>query len=539
MKISNTDIVAARLGSSEINTVRIGSQTVWAGGATFPTQTFTPEAYGAVGNGIADDTAAFVGMHAAILSVQEAAPSTRFAINFASGASYIYSWNRWMWGIRYLTVNGNGSSICNINNSGSSAHEGILRTNRDAFSVLPYNEIWGTTHFGYYINTATIGATSVTLKNPSDASNFSVGKVVLIASYSQQAGNYPPNARYFDWVVVTGISSATISFDRPLNFLHREDWPTGDDEANQITMARIVAAEREIPWTIEGKIRDLVAITNPNAGDYWGEIVLIEGFLSFELDNVQFPRWTSSSGGSLTFRNSSIPASEPDKILDFLRLENCNPAGFYLASGVNTIELFGCTLPGRNFFCGRNMHVYGCTFLGAETTWGALYIDTFAPTYSILVENSVFNGVNNSDFYPIADARSIFATIGQENVSLDGSDIVISGYSAPIWSGGGDYYALMNIIYEGAYVRLLNSSSALKGYGKILTIKSNGAMYTARITMSWTVQPSSGDRIQKFSIDSVIFSNTTWNNTTAPAWLNGVGYASLNGTILLDYINEF
>jgi hypothetical protein len=152
----------------------------------FPSKTFTPEKYGAVGDGTTDDTQAFKAMHAAIMAAQKAEPNLRVTIKFAPDAEYTYTWNRWSWGIQYLTLEGNGASIRNT-------HAGPWHTDMTTWWTNN-GAVAGNTdeNIGHLIDTAPAGAMSVTLKDSQHASDFSVGKWVLVASYSQQNGGWPP-----------------------------------------------------------------------------------------------------------------------------------------------------------------------------------------------------------------------------------------------------------------------------------------------------------------------------------------------------------
>lgn len=491
---------------------------------------FSPESYGAVGNDIADDTAAFQAMHTAILSAQSADPDVPIVINLTAGKVYRYTWCRWLWGIRRVTVEGNGASIRNTNASGTAVLEVALHTNRDSFNLSDYNTMVWENNLGYLIDTALANATSVTLKTPADASNFSVGKWVCVASFSQQVGGWPPNPRYCDWAKVADISGGTITIDRVLKYNHRDDWPTRGDP-DEISVAKIIAAEREIPWTETGKLRNLTALANPNAGGYWGEVVQIEGFNTYECENVNFLRWTAGQGRSITLRNSSLPISEQDKMLNFVRMENCSPCTFQIASGVDRVEVVDSYLPNGNWFCGRELFVDNCVFDGAMTSWNTLYTDTFTPVYKIEVVNSTFNGVGNGNWPVPTDAAPIYITIGQDSVALDGTDVVVSADSIPVWGSFQNYFGLMNRIYDGDHLILQDSTLAYKGYGQVVSVRSNGGAFTARIVVNWSTPPVVGDRIKQFAVEFFQAVNSTLNNVDSSWTYNGIANYEWNGNL--------
>jgi hypothetical protein len=278
-----------------------------------PSKTFTPEKYGAVGDGTTDDTQAFKAMHAAIMDAQAAERDLRVRIRFAPDAEYTYTWNRWSWGIRYLTLEGNGASIRNI--SSGPLHTDMITwwTNSGELQNNTDDSI------GYLINTAPAGATSVTLKDATEAANFIQGRWVLVAGYSRQNDSSALNIMYLDYSKVTAIKDGTISLDRPLAHKHGDDWPTRG-AVDEIIEARIIPAERDIPWAEHWVIRDLRALPNPHWSE--GRVIQIESFDRMEFDNVDFPYWAGGQGRKLIFRNSVITRSEPGNLLTKLQIED-------------------------------------------------------------------------------------------------------------------------------------------------------------------------------------------------------------------------
>lgn len=488
---------------------------------------FTPEQFGAVGNGITDATLAFQNMNAAILSAQNSNPEIRVKIDFATNAHYVYTTNRWSWGIRHLTIEGNGATIQNTLNSVWSGQMMTWWTNP---SVVQNNQVHPR---GFLVNTALPGSTSVTLKDIQYASEFVVGRWIVVASYSQQVGGWPPNARYFDYAKVTAINGATITFDRPIVHEHRDDWITRG-YVDEIDKARVIPAERDVPWGAEWFVRNLTALENPN----WpgGGVVQIEGIDVATFENVNFPQWSAGQMRKLIFRNSTFPWAEPDKMMTHLRIENSN-CSFAQCTGVDLVEMIGCT--SRGIQCAaRRLYVDGCTFHATGIAgppiqwWDPLSVGSISPVEYVEVRNTSFNSGGHPDWPALAGVYTLERALGTAGFALSGTDIIVDQNYIEFWNNDG----FGTRIYEGQRIRLVASDRSRKGHGTIVSIRDNGGPFTARIVVNWSVSPVPGDIVIQYGVMELIGINNTLIDTYVSGAVpnRGIAYTLWNGELIKD-----
>jgi hypothetical protein len=189
-------------------------------------ETVCPEDFGAVGNGVADDTNAW-------LNIRDYAISQNGVIlNFTGNKTYTtknpYVFND----IPYLIILGNGARW--INTLGTSAalpfaaygeslvYNGPFSTNGAAFygggGTHPYDE-------GQTIQTVAAGATSITLTGGATPNIAAGDRMMLYGFDCQITPSFPPCARNFEIVTVTSVAGSSVNFKPALRFNYREDWP--------------------------------------------------------------------------------------------------------------------------------------------------------------------------------------------------------------------------------------------------------------------------------------------------------------------------
>lgn len=442
---------------------------------------FTPTDYGAVGDCVTDDTTALFSMRTAILAAQSAG-SEAMTVSLR-GKCYQYNNNRWLWGIRNLYLIGGGARLHNVASfttfGGAAAYPLVL--NRSAFettNVTPvgsFTEI--TTSQTFLINSASAGASSVTLKTIGDAVNFSVGEWVLVNSYdqlmSQDPGGYPPSARYADYATVTSISGATINLSASLAHTHSDSFPEFPNYI--IGRARILPLDTfsSIPWGTYAYIENVIALDNPNAlrpadNGYsdpnfkFHNSFITQGYNQIDVNGVTASTVVPSNVSIVNYANSHFFAAGADKLVNTLTYTDV----------VSDNELSECTgVDTFNFVRGTVGLDNGWMFSSPVTisnaspavvSWpsillGANNIVTFSTTGTLPV--NVATGV------PLVPGQAYFVsstglTTGAFSISTTAGGSVINTSSA----GSGTHTAT----YSGRNVTVTCSPRSLVFNGSIL-----------------------------------------------------------------------
>lgn len=134
--------------------------------------------------------------------------------------------------------------------------------------VMGYGASMNGLHGGAVLNTGVgradihsvdAGATAVELIDPDQSSLFSVGGMILLAGLDMQGYGYPPNPHFMEWHRIASIDGADITFERPIKYDYKGDWPRYFDgheyELGGIGAAAIV---RTYPgWDVEHRIYGL------------------------------------------------------------------------------------------------------------------------------------------------------------------------------------------------------------------------------------------------------------------------------------------
>jgi hypothetical protein len=299
-----------------------------------------------------DYTQVLMKLRRAIIQDQIAAGdgNLRATILFRRGQLYDYTNNRWPVGVQYITVESDPGynptrprpRFRNVKADFTFDSEiAILICGQgSAFNILN-NEL---KRYSPKIYTAGAGASTVRLQNKADAVNLRIGRWHLIASYDQQVGGYPPNIRYFDYVKVITVSGDSVTLDRRLRHLHREDFFEAPSDPVSIGMARIIpldlgGAHGLVPstdarLTIRQTFRGIDFVENPSTTNAGNRIIYVTDALDASFEDCIMPHPVPTVVEHMRYLGGSIGDSEPDKLISTLIADNVRSGEIGGATGV-------------------------------------------------------------------------------------------------------------------------------------------------------------------------------------------------------------
>lgn len=215
--------------------------------------------FGAIGDGVNDDTSAFDAFNTWALTFPE---NSLITLELGQGKHYMVSNPWWPSNIKNLVVNGNGCSI--QNNSTVNVNKSLLNP-AFGFSKTGPNSFF-TPVDSYFINTVVAGSSSVTTTTASNAGNLSVGEMVCVGSFNQQfSGGQPPNLKYFEYLTVKSVNSSTgvITFNENLIYTHQSDLPyVSATSGNVIGPAQVYKIEQGSLFNINHEYNNINFIRN-------------------------------------------------------------------------------------------------------------------------------------------------------------------------------------------------------------------------------------------------------------------------------------
>jgi hypothetical protein len=159
--------------------------------------------WGATGNGVTDDTAAFLNFQ-----TFAQAQTARLVLVIPPG-TYVIGVVPWYKGIADLTIIGYGATITNFANNGPFFQQPVgVQSAR--------------------IASTNVGDGAVFLITPSQHTIFTVGSIVAVTSFEMQGvGGYPPNFYYCEFKKITSKNTTLgeIFFDSVLSYSHLSTYP--------------------------------------------------------------------------------------------------------------------------------------------------------------------------------------------------------------------------------------------------------------------------------------------------------------------------
>ncbi len=145
---------------------------------------------------------------------------------------YLYSNNRWLYGLTRVRVSGQGATFQStstaryVNDFNAFPRQGMFSLQGDLDSAPrgpgERPELYIS---GDRIATAEAGQQSITLTDPADAARYEAGDRILVHGYALMSFGYTPNLREFEWRRVSAVQGQQLLLDQPLQRRYDARWP--------------------------------------------------------------------------------------------------------------------------------------------------------------------------------------------------------------------------------------------------------------------------------------------------------------------------
>lgn len=248
------------------------------------------KAFGAVGDGSTDDTAAFLKLRDYCVAAQDAAVSAgravpHFVVDLPHG-HYKYQKPHWLRLIRSIEINGNGSTLqsyglaspvhsFNVVTLGNGLAFYLNTDNAVIISNPPELSELAPTHL---FDSANVGDTSITLSTEADAAEYSAGDTIFLSGLPRQHGGYMLNVHAFEWVKIADITGAVLTLDRKLRHNYLSSWADHSDSYwPPFGAARVLNCSRaDFVFPDRIIINDVTFLGSPNVS--YGDSVQLQGW---------------------------------------------------------------------------------------------------------------------------------------------------------------------------------------------------------------------------------------------------------------------
>lgn len=371
-------------------------------------------AFGVIGDSLTDNSDSMIALVSHVLTHD----SIYYVLHFAPGR-YCYTDNTWLSGLTFFTIEGNGSEFQNIIEPvphGEDCQTLSLRgPHRKRDPVFRY-------HYNNGSRFEQIASDKIQLLET--IQDFNCGDLVLLTGFEQQHSGYPPNPRYFEYKLVTGMTTAgnILELDTTLNNQYDIDWgdyawgdPGRELKSGSPRILNLSHTDYTYPRKVE--IRNATFLPNPNCSI--SDALVIPGeevvLRNVHLDIV-FPhcaRVFRFIGGSI---NRIV---EFDKIVDSIYLQNVSihrtnqepgQSRVLAATSVNYLALVDCVIEGPIRVSPRHLTVYNTTIILDSTDTGMPAIDGYDgvfPIHSVRIDNVEI----------VSDTEQIYSLLGFSNLN--------------------------------------------------------------------------------------------------------------------------
>lgn len=203
---------------------------------------------------------------------------------------------------------------------------------------------------GAAFQSASAGATQVTLVNNSDGTKFSLNQWVAPTGLELQKGlGFPPNFQFFEYKQISALSGCdgshvcTVTFNSPTQYTYLSTWPvvTSADGGPATLYPMDPSWDTTVQW-FGGTIADSgqVVVSGKNISIYNFSPPTTGGNSGFDPTIAQ----------TISLVNSGMGATEVDKEVDTLIITNCTGQAISVQSAsVHNLQVSNCTLS-QQFF---------------------------------------------------------------------------------------------------------------------------------------------------------------------------------------------
>lgn len=454
-------------------------------------------------------------------------PGTVFTMAFPAGKTFMYTNNRWTWGIRNLRMLGNGARFQNtaafatVGGGGAYA----LIVNRSIFEV---QDVTAPLKLAKSAQTSLIamvaaGSQTVRLLSPAEAVNFPAGMRAVIYSYEQLlSGGYPPDARYFDYAKVVSADPATgiVTLDTPLARSHSADFP---EAAGAICgRARIFALDgcSPVAWGDTLYAENMTFLDNPNArrpGDGPGDndplfkshqYFDIAGYASVQLKNITGSNIAVGCVGTYVAQDCTLFDCTLDKFVTLAAITGGSISNSLSeGTGVDRVDVSGCALGGV-VLAPRQLNITNCTLStpSVSTSPPTLNLNSLFPT-KLAVTNCVFNG-GGGRAIPIGAAATL-------NLLVDGVAVTVSGNAVVLQDITVDTnQRFLRATASGGSIGYIPAGSSTEQTGTIASIvgAGPGGAVTLNVSLGATIVVGDTLVIHAVQHGDAVVNGATYNN---------------------------
>lgn len=446
------------------------------------------------GRPVGDDyTAVLMNIRRQILAEQSTAGDDNFraTIRFDRGKLYQYSNNRWPWSAQYLNVEAE-PSISPFRARPRLQCTGRTRWNSIQGAAIRIGRNWGWYYhatdeanlenpkkYAYEIYTTAIGSNQIRLKNAVDGLNLRPGRYHMVVSYDQQLYGFPPNARYFEYVRVTGVSGDLVTLDRKLRHVHRDDFLEVNDP-NSLGRARIVVLDRGGPggvdpadhrWLLRSVWRDIEFLPNPaGSAEEQGAVVQQEGSADIEFVDCIIPHLVPSNVRNASLSNCRVVNGEGDKQVGMFLVDKSTIGGLTECTGIDLMFLRDSQMSSALLAMPRQFRALRCTMnatnndyvespLSIGGPWATQAIEILATSLARMDKPAAAIGVGRPS------PRVVLGVTAK----WEGSRLVV-----PVNAGSDEFQAWIGAIWEGAILFQGNNPGFIS-YGVLRRLSAGGS----------------------------------------------------------------